>query len=97
MAIIERDVPAIKELLRSVEALASDAKILAVDGVSLSERIQWEDSMMHFGQLIDTLEWVVKNTESAITKEAQEAKRIAEVEAFWRKSDAKYRAKQAAK
>jgi hypothetical protein len=94
---MKRDVPSIKELLRSVEALASDAKILAVDGASLSERIQWENSMMHFGHLIGALEWVVKNTESAIVKEAQEAKRIAEVEAFWRESDARYRAKQAEK
>ena len=91
-----RDVKAIKELLRTIESLASDAKILAVGGTSLSERIQWESSMMYFGHLICAMEWVVKNTESAIASEAAEKKRIEEVEEFWRQSDAKLRAKRAA-
>ncbi len=92
---MERDVGAIRNLLTTVQAAAADAEALAVTGVSLSEQIRWQDAMMHFKHLTESLEWVVKNTESAIVTEAAEAKRIAEVEAFWRESDARYRAKQA--
>ena len=94
---MERNVAAIRKLLTTVQAAAADAETLAAAGKSLSEKIQWESSMMHFGHLIGALEWVVKNTESAIVKEAAEQKRRQEVDAFWRESDAKYRAKQAAK
>lgn len=93
---MERDVPAIKELLRVVESSAEEAKILAVAGVSISERIQWENSMMSFGHLIGSLEWVVKNTESAIASEATEAKRRADNAEYWRRSDEEIRSKQAA-
>jgi hypothetical protein len=94
---MERDVGAIQKLLTTVQRSADDAETLAAAGSSLSERIQWQDAMMHFGHLIGALEWVIKNTESAIVKEAAEQKRREEVDAFWRESDARYRAKQAAK
>ena len=92
-----RDIKAVRELLRSVEALASDATILALEGSSLPERIQWENSMMSFRHLTDSLTWVVENTKSAIASEAAERKRIEKIDAWQKKSDAKLRAKQTAK
>lgn len=94
---MERDVGAIRNLLSAVQGLAGDAETLAVAGGSLIEQIRWKDARMHFKNLTESLEWVLKNTEKAIVSEQAEAKRIAEVEAFWRESDARYRAKQSAK
>lgn len=91
-----RDVPAIKELLRSIESLTSEAKTLANGGTSLFEQIRWADAIMHFELLVESLQWVVKNTESAIVSEAAEARRIEEVTEFWRQSDAKYLARKKA-
>lgn len=91
-----RNVSAIKKLLRSVEALASEAKTLADGGTSLCEKIKWADAMMHFRLLAESLQSVVKNTESAIVSEAAEARRIEEVAEFWRQSDAKYLARKKA-
>lgn len=75
---MERDIKAIKELLRTIQGQASDAKILAAAGLTLPEQFKWRDSLMHFKNLTDSLEWVVKNTEDAISAEA--AKRAVEVE-----------------
>ena len=91
-----RDVKAIKELLRTIEGQARDAKILAAEGVTIPERFKWDMTLLHFKNLVESMEWVVKNTESAIASEAAEKKRIEAVEEFWRKSDEKLRAKRAA-
>lgn len=73
---MERDVKAIKELLRVVEASAAEAKILSAAGASIPERFKWDMALLHFKNLAESVEWVVKNTEAAIAAEA--AKRAAD-------------------